>query len=204
MSGADDHDLHRVWGHSSPDGRGEQEALSDGLSVSSHSAEVVSMPKRRSYLDAAREQGVHQEREELMAENAELSADLDRLRVKAGNPLVRTNAEVLDLCETTGITRRDFDKALADQRAEIEGRVAAICKIIEAWPLCGPWFRMFAHLLTSNAMRPDQIGPMLVACGKDDERNRRASAWKPVLSSDQFKTEAFRSSAANSNSGGLA
>lgn len=165
-------------------------------SVPTICAKILPLPRRRSYLDACRELGVFQEREELVDEHRRLKADADLRNARDGG-LVTHCAEVADMCQGAGVSRQALETALAHQRAQIEGRVAAVCDAIKTWPLAGPWFPLLAHLITTEKMRPDQIGPLLLAAAEDEAATREAAAVHGRQSIDQFKGEMLRQAAAN-------
>jgi hypothetical protein len=122
---------------------------------------VVSLSRRRSYLDAARDQGVHQEYEELLDETSKLRTTVAKQKLARGEKV--DSAEVLDLLDKDPDGRR-LHLALETQRDLIIGRFKAYCDAYSAAGLGDGWFPQLVHILfNAPSMKPEDATAFYVA-----------------------------------------
>ncbi len=147
-------------------------AGAEGAPLAGDGGAPIPFPSRRTYLDAAREQGVYNTLLELEDENA---------RLKRGEPLRDERAEQLaaeraanppiSLAAHSERTR-GFADALRERDAATVQRFQVICRAYQEAGFGDAYFRMLMTLLFDVAFRPEDAANLFQACRADWERQQ--------------------------------
>ncbi len=136
-------------------------------------ADVLPLTPRRTYLDAAREQGVYQEREELLDETAKLRAGLARREAAKADFEARQNVVSFgEVHEGAAVVER----ALAKQRGEILGRQRAIMAAFAATTLSKESFPLLVAIMFDTDVEAFQMAGLFAAVEADLGRGRAPSS----------------------------
>ncbi|WAJ30616.1 hypothetical protein [Antarcticirhabdus aurantiaca] len=136
-------------------------------------ADVLPLTPRRTYLDAAREQGVYQQREELLDETAKLRAGLARREAAKADFEARQNVVSFgEVHEGAAVVER----ALAKQRGEILGRQRAIMEAFAATTLSMESFAMLMILMFDTELEAFQMAGIFAATEAGLGRGRTPSS----------------------------
>lgn len=158
------------------DSRDGQEAPPDGIGASASTAEIIPLQRPKTYLDACREQGVHQELEELRDENAKLTAKNNRRNAAQGEDLAKAGVAVLGDHNPGAATF-----ALNEQRERMQARLQSMVEVIGASPLAGSWFPTFALMLLDEeeVWTPEVAASYLAACLQQDTKSTAPTSIEP-------------------------
>ncbi|QOG06545.1 hypothetical protein IGS74_18870 [Aureimonas sp. OT7] len=116
-------------------------------------------PEKPSYLSACRDQGVHQEREELLAEHAELLDERRRMAAEAAQRRIEMEARIGGNAPSghLPVDHPRFADRAGQAKAETLARVDAILEAFERLGHGGPWLSSLRLLICQTDMSPEWI-----------------------------------------------
>ncbi|MBU1313603.1 MAG: hypothetical protein KJ947_11565 [Alphaproteobacteria bacterium] len=123
------------------------------------SSKVAAFRKRRSYLDACREQSVYQEREELMAENAEIQSRIANVRKTS-------SAQIMAIDGGSDIT--PLPEQFTPYRDQVPGRLHETLNAFEA-TVGGAYVPLLRHLLLNTNLSGREAETLFLAAMKDNQ-----------------------------------
>lgn len=139
---------------------------------------VHALPRRRTHLDACREQGVHNEREEFRAEIVEARAKQTAIRTETRKLTGR-----LDGKPSLSIVGHEEEPNLTEAEAAL-ARVGVILAAYAAAGLGDAWFPMLRHLVMEPTFRAEHAEGVFAATLSDHRRAGICSNDAPELLSD--------------------
>jgi hypothetical protein len=117
--------------------------------------QLIPFRKRRSYLEACRDQGVYCVTEELQAQLSDKMRELAVLKAEH-------SAEIIQLTDHSE-TASAFVNALAEQKQDITTRLQAICQAYQDAGLGDPFFPLLKHMLFDETSASSAAGVFAAA-----------------------------------------
>ncbi|WP_156122174.1 hypothetical protein [Aureimonas altamirensis] len=132
-------------------------------------------PEKPSYLSACRDQGVHQEREELLAEHAELLDERRRMAAEAAQHRMEMEARIGGKAPSgqLPVDHPRFADRAGQAKAETLARVDAILEAFERLGHGGPWLPSIRLLISQTELTAEFIATYIHI---GDAQNEAASA----------------------------